>query len=696
MSSLLGALLLLSVADARPKTWCVGGYNGEPPSVVAACGRPEIAKQHRRWHEHNYLRRGDECFICWDEVDSSCVRDFLRNHPDYTKVRNLFACKRQANADTVIGHRIAGQDQVGTTVTPRLDGVSAGPYTAGDSITLRGAVRDAAGDIVLVPSADFRLTLGDGTVVDVPGVLQADGSFAADVVLPDTDGLDVMFRPAKKGLAKGVTLAAPRSDPLSLKVDACAYRSAVVEPVAGSALVVDQQATFRAAFTRDGAPASPSSPTLTYTLSRSGAPDVVLQSGPDGSASWTPDASWRDARVSIRVGGRSEGLQVCPAGSVSVHVSELGLGLDVQGLPERCYAGVPCTGVATLIRPADQARVDALLSDPGTTVALYSGPDELAVLPVSADDRYRFETTYAEVQKAVWRVEVRGPRGTVSLPMHELAVRLPLKLRLPDVLDFGVVPAGTGFTEACAGLDFAKSQAAQEHRWEVVATGLEGCQSTPVLAFANLFGFADHVPLSVSATVEALDPRRPVLDVCLEVPRCAADASGATTALVVRPLTPEFADQERRVALRWTVEGRGWLDCHGWWLWPLLALIGTVGGVAGFVLPHRFPGHVAVRVASSVAALKRASAVGLVGLPGSGSGWYRHAALGIHRSGEISRDVRHAAVVIAATAGGVELRGGGVEERDRRTGRWKAVETPLEPSASAVYRVGEVVFRVES
>jgi hypothetical protein len=51
------------------------------------------------------------------------------------------------------------------------------------------------------------------------------------------------------------------------------------------------------------------------------------------------------------------------------------LGWDPSGLPVACFAGLPCAGVATLVRPTTAARatVDAALADPATRVVLIDG-----------------------------------------------------------------------------------------------------------------------------------------------------------------------------------------------------------------------------------------------------------------------------------------------------------------------------------
>ncbi len=587
--------------------------------------------------------------------------------------------------------------------------VSAGPWAAGDPVTLVGRLEDPTGDVRGVPGGSFVLTLPDGSSQTVPGEVQSDGSVVATATLPKAASVVVAFQPDRPRLQRHETLSAPTSAARTLTVSACALRARLVAPVSGAALVTDQAA--RLAITLEDAAGQPTAAPpdleLRFTLTFLDGPvpgettDVTAAPGAT-EAQWTPPADRADQRVQVAAGGNAGARAVCPAPPVSVTVSELGLGLDPSGLPARCWATVPCAGTAALVRPPAgtpaRARVDALLADPATEVSLMSGPDVITRGRATPDDRYAFSRTYAAPQHAAWRVVVHGPGGDVALPVHDVDIRPPLDLKLPASLDLGTVVAGTELMEACTPLDFSASSAFQEHRYRVELIGLGDCEAEPVIAFQGAFGTVGRTRLSPAVVVEALDPDRPVLDLCLETSGCAGAPSPDGVHLLVTPETPAFAMQARKVTLTWQVEGRSFLACWAWLLGPLTAGTALTVLVAGFLLPRRFPGHAGVRVAGNLNALQRAAAVPLATLPGAGPGWYRHARLGLQASGEVTRAVATALVVFRAGPGGVEIVGGMLERHDRRTRAWERVAGAADgvlADPAAVYRAGDVLFRLE-
>ncbi|MFT5681627.1 MAG: hypothetical protein ACI8RZ_002533 [Myxococcota bacterium] len=190
--SMLLTLLLLS-AHARQETYCVGGYQGDPPDLTAtACNTPAIRRHHRRWHHHTYVTRDGVCYDCWDERDNSCVTDFLRDNPDYKRAYKK-GCGQQDNLSDLIAHIVAGlpagaQAEPPPSVEVPLDTVVTAPQAdhppmAGETITLTGAVRDSAGNLVPVDGGHFELIDDSGGSTTVPGTRQPDGTVTAEIPL---------------------------------------------------------------------------------------------------------------------------------------------------------------------------------------------------------------------------------------------------------------------------------------------------------------------------------------------------------------------------------------------------------------------------------------------------------------------------------------------------------------------------------
>lgn len=708
---MIAALLaLLAVAEARPLTYCVGGYTGSPPRVQAACGRPDVARQHGDWHEHFWVTDGRQCMICWDEVDNSCYDDFVVNNPQWQPTVG-FLCRGRAtwgDGLTVFEHVIGGETVSAApppapeVLTPRLAVETPGPYVAGDAVRVVGTVAASDG-IRGVGGGIVEVYAGDELVDRVRGTVRPDGSVAAEVSLPASDRVRLRFVPEAPLLNPGDTLAAASSDALALNVDTCGYRARVVAPQPGEALASGQSVTLRAALLApDGVPASPGALALRYTVQADGQPAAVIEAQPDGSARWTPPAAEAPVTWQVFATGRADGRVVCHAGPVEVQVSDLGLGFDRSKLPAICYTGLDCVGEVTLLRPAPGAarqRVDRLLGDPATEVVLLEGARELARTPPRADDRYAFSQRFDHPRRARWKLEVRGPDGTVAMPFHELEVRPALVVRLPDALDLGVVPAGSRALDHCTELDFSASEAAEEHEWRLVVDGLAGCRGRPLLAVTTPAGRVRTYALDAPITVGALDPDHPAMTFCLDAPRCAGEVSPDGVVLHVTPTTPVFADQARALPVRWEVSRRAWWRCHLWWAAPGLGGLFALWALLGVIRPARFPANASIRVAGRERDLDKAVSVLLRDCPGSGAGFWRDARLGLHHDGDVNGRIRNAAVVLQADRGaGVVLAGAAPLEQHERRGGWRPVEdlpTGHVPGPGK-YRIGELYFKVDA
>lgn len=756
MISLL-ALLLTSQVHARPLTYCVGGYTGTPPRVQAACDSPRVRRQHDSWHEHFWVTNGRECMVCYDEIDDSCRTDFTDKNPAWRPAR-AYQCRRmqpfsdgfsifehmiggemvsgprprrQHPSETTSGSRTPSPTTPGPTapsdgtaggrtaspqpvapqppptppaeLVPALQVITPGPYAVGDSVTVRGTVNDGTGQRSSAGGV-FEVYDGDQLVGTVTGTQQRDGSIRADVVLPSAESVRVRFVPTAPQMNPGDTLTSASSDPLVLTVDTCAFRARVIAPLPGEALASGQSVTLEAAlFDRDDqVPQSMTGADVRFTVAVDGQPPVILSANADGIAQWTPPAATTPTRVEVFASGNTDGNIICPGAPLTAQFSDLGLGFDTSALPDTCYTGTSCSGEVLLQRPAPggaRQRVDQLLANPATEVVAFDGNLELSRQPATPDDRYRVEQRFAEPRGAEWRIEIQGPSGTVVMPGHTVAVRPALEVRLPETLDFGVVAAGSATQDACVDLDFSLSEAAEEHRWEILLTGVDECLGEPVLA-ATVGGRVRTYSVREALTVDALDPDNPAMTLCLDTPRCSGEVAPGGVQLHVRPLTPVFADQATSVTLTWEITGRAWWRCHLWWMLPIGGALTTLWMVMGVIRPARFPADASVKVAGSEKDLKRLPAIPLRDSPGSGARFYRDARLGISIAGDINGSTRNAAVILRAVRGGsIAMFGNAPVQMKTRRGKWVNVEdlaTGHLPGR-AVYRVGEsLYFKVDA
>ncbi len=706
------ALLLTSSVSARPLTYCVGGYSGTPPHVQAACDQPNIRRQHGSWHEHFWVTNGTECMVCYDEIDDSCRSDFTQNNPQWYPALP-YQCRQMrpyGDAFAVFEHMIGGEMVSArpppippAELVPSVEVITPGPYAVGDRISVRGSVDDGAGERSSAGGV-FEVYAGDQLVDTVSGTRQRDGSIRADVELPGAESVRVRFVPTSPQMNPGDTLVNSSSDPLAITVDTCALRARVIAPLPGEALASGQAVTLEAAlFDRDNLVPQPmAGADIRFTVAVDGQPPAILSADADGIARWTPPAASAPTSVEVFATGNANGNIICHAAPLTAQFSDLGLGFDTSALPQTCYTNTECAGDVVLQRPAPggaRQRVDELLANPATEVVAFEGTVELSRQPVHADDRYRLDQRFTSARGAEWHIEIQGPDGTVVMPGHTLAVRPALVVRLPETLDLGVVTAGSRVQDGCTDLDFSLSEAAEEHRWELLLTGVDDCLGEPVLA-ATVGGRIRTYSLTEALTVDALDPDNPALTVCLDTPRCSGEVSPGGVQLHVRPLTPVFADQATSVTLTWEITGRAWWRCHLWWMLPIGGALTALWLVMGVVRPARFPAAATVKVAGREKDLKRLPAVPLRDSPGSGARFYRDARLGISIAGDINGSTRNAAVILRAVRGGtVVLFGNAPVQMKTRRGKWVDVEdlaTGHLPG-SAIYRVGEsLYFKVDA
>ncbi|MEL6343513.1 MAG: hypothetical protein AAFV53_10290 [Myxococcota bacterium] len=193
MYMLTVALLWGSIGWSRDQTYCVGGFNGKPPKLTStACNTPAVRQLHSAWHHHTYLFKDGVCYDCWDEVDNSCITDFLRNHPDFSEIRGR-RCEAQHNAHEIIDHRIQGQPI--QELQPRIDPPPPGPQEAGEALTLTGRVTNRDGDPFPVDGGRFIVETPDGAIEEVVGTPQPDGSVVGTIIVPDADDVQVTFIP---------------------------------------------------------------------------------------------------------------------------------------------------------------------------------------------------------------------------------------------------------------------------------------------------------------------------------------------------------------------------------------------------------------------------------------------------------------------------------------------------------------------
>ncbi|MFT5684402.1 MAG: hypothetical protein ACI8RZ_005343 [Myxococcota bacterium] len=575
-------------------------------------------------------------------------------------------------------------------LTVGIEDVTPGPYTAGETITATAGLRDDGGTPRSMSGGTFHITDSNGNITDVRGEAGPDGRIRGALPLPAGEGISIRFTPDPMALADGERLISEISDSMNLDVArGCEYLAMVTTPAGGSILAGGAATTLTATLldpTTRQSIAAPAGHSVAFSVRLPGrAPDTLPATGL--STTWTPPEV--SGPLAVEVWATGEG--VCRGDSARVTVSPVGLSISTDDLPDACYTDRPCVASFSIVRPADPAArqlADTMLAS-GRIVLLEDGR-EVAALRATADDRYSVRRDIAEAGERTWQISVQGPDRVITSAPHVVRFQQPLTLAVPELLDFGTIPAGTAALSSCQTLDLAGSQSVEGHRFALSMTG-GTCLSEPALSIRG------RRAKSLPQEAGPFDPAAPALEVCLKVPACSGEVAPGDAMLVITPLDPAFSGDVRSIPMSWNVEGRSWLACHAIWLIPTVLAGLSLLVLVGFVRPRRFDTDATITTAGDPKAIRRATPTRLRDCPGSRAGFYRNAALGVHGDGSVNGRVRHAAAVLRAVQGGVLLEArGGLEVYDRRRNQWKPVEdSPTHPSPRDIYRVGDLCFRVE-
>ncbi len=278
------------------------------------------------------------------------------------------------------------------------------------------------------------------------------------------------------------------------------------------------------------------------------------------------------------------------------------------------------------------------------------------------------ETVSAEVVFANnWMRKVQGSRVVVRPPPYELRAA-------QDRLLLDPVPSRWPRDELCTALDLSPSRDIED---------------------VELSCEVSDLPLGVRFRCERTDPT--TVTVCASTARWCCRRDGEIQVSVQGPGAPTPRTAVT-VPASYVVPGAGFLLCH-WLIWLLIAAtLFAIWFVYGWIKPSNFEGTVAVAIAGSERGLRRAAEQLLRELPGGKRGFYRNARLCLNGAGDVLRKPGKAILVIEAGPGGRTrfAKGSGLEVRDRRTRKWKALESDdfAEGYSPGVnYRLGDLYVK---
>lgn len=716
LSRLLSALMLAaslvgSQARAGADTYCVGG--------LGACSTSAVTQMHGQWHFHTWLTDGHQCFECYDEVDNTCVTDFVLRHPDWRAIPDVVCQVRHMVAPPSEGvreHRVSG-DLVATPsgaqhpvrLDVHLTTPAGGPFAPGEAITFEARLADGTGNPRGFQSAMLVLEDQSGTEV-ARSVMQGgnDGLARIDVTVPNDAHLRGRVEIQNAYLQPGEQLAGIDGQALSLAVGGCALRTAL-DPGLDEVIPSGTEIVLRGRLVDPRGQASLATPKVAaatvFTLRLDDGEQAIAPARDEDGAVVARlrvpliRADVVPATVTLAASpGSSGGASICTGGSRRVRVARLGLAIQPEPRGP-CYVGKPCeVGFSVQLAKDATARrqAEAFLDAPELRVTLASDRDELPAHLDRARLRVASTWTPTVVGAANLRVTLTAGNRAASAAAA-VEIRDPIVLRLPAALDLGTLSSAHPSHAPCADLEFSASsglvgapfsiraepqpQPGPGRLHTIVAGGgydLEAGEADP---FRITFGGETSVP------------------VCVALPRCARAPTRIERTVVVQSLVPEFASERASVRISYALEPLSFWSC-----WRnLLVAGGAVSFLAfvgvGFTRAVSFPVGTTIRLARDRGRLARASRRELRSSPGGRARWYATARLHFDGSGNLVPSARRALFTLKPDGGGVVLETRALVSReDRRTRKMVPVDAAKDGLAldpGSTYAVGDLFVAIE-
>jgi hypothetical protein len=729
-SSFVVALSIESLAVAGELTFCVGGE--DPRTGHSACNSAKYECRHLLLIH----KQSQQCFTCRDKRDNTCVTEFLRN-PKWREwasqyeIADEFLCWRRgfAPVSSISVEVVEGQLQSAPPAPPprmpvalRTEiSVPERPRGAGERLGLSARVLAPDGSQRQITRARVSVLGPDGKQrFSGPARVAADGSITSDdFVLPKEAG---EYRVRVE--ISGVTLAATeelRGDVISektIRVAACVGALRVETPVPGASFVAGDDVLLHGkAFGADGAALTSGAGRLRWVTSVSGiAPTFVPASNSAGvlSGSFKPSLPPGMTQAEFTLQLVDESGEICASKPLPVVISELGVALEIEPRPARCYVQTPCTiGVAVRVPESGPAAEKArqFLDAPDLRLDAWVGK-EAKPGALRRDGPRRLSLSFepeGAVESSLRVVLSRGDRSVSAT--RPVLIRPQLELRTTPELDFKSVQAGKS---ACLPVDLAGSKGAEDQKFRLSATLPSDCGANlyaelvegrlPLSAGSEPF---EATPWADSREGSACDPKLLGYCVCLEPPRCAG-APLQKGELTLTPVDLEDVPQAlraewvrrqgRRIPVRFSVQGRGFFDCYFVYLCAAAGTVLVLLSAGGVVLPRGFRPSDFVRVASQPGKLPSAPRRRLRDLPGGRTGFYRSACVGLNPDGSHPRSARAPIRFVPAPSGvAVVLRGATLSRVNPRTRQLEKVTKGREGNVltrASVYEAAGIYFEV--
>jgi hypothetical protein len=728
----LAAWLVGSAAQAADLTFCIGGR--DPRTGHSAC---EPAK-YDCMHMLLIKRSTGECYECRDMSDNTCITEFFGNSK-WRDVSSQFvpadpitcAFRKFAPATEIVLEVVAGE-QVTTPPPPAppraelvlqpelsLPNRVRGP---GEPLGLTARVRGPDGNIRPVTAAMLIVTGPDGKEKwRGPAELRPDGSVGSGTVKIPKEAGDYRVRLEVKGVTLGSaeSLSGNVVGEQTFRVAPCVGMTSISSPSSGAALLSGESLPLvGGAKDGQGAPMPGGGP-FHFVVRVADAPELKVAAARNGETftaalpiSLPQGVTQATAHIQLLDGSGS----TCTGAPVLATVSELGVGLEIDARPAKCFVGVPCE-IGIKVRTASAGSAAGKARDFLAASDLVAEARVGVEHPKDALRRDRadhYTLTFVPDAARATTVSLRLSRLQQRVEASRaLTIRPPLELSVPAVLDFQEAKAGV---DVCLPLDLAGSRGAEDQRLGLFAKLPDDCDANLLAELGE-----GRLPLTdPSQRFEALPWAEPESRkgsacapgllgycVCLKPPLCGGVAPrqlDLTLAPVdLEDLTPEersrwVSKQTRHVAVRFSVQGKTWLGCY--FVYLCVAGGGVLGlvFVLGLTLPRGFGNSDFIRVAANAAKLPAAPRRRLRDLPGGRTGFYRSASVGLAVDGSHPRRGRAPIRFLPSPSGvRVELRGVPLKRVNPRTRELEPVAGQANQrslSRASVYEAGGIYFEL--
>ena len=719
-------------------TFCVGGFNLNSPSSMGqhACNKTSIVQAHPAcWHQHTSVIRNiqtDDCYICWDECDSSCDWDFMSNNPNFQQEYDPSVCKH-SDAQEVFQHVKNGVELDSTTantgtLTPEIV-IRKGPYAAGETVQIEIQLKDGNhqlakddGQIIIPDQAVISLSQDGTTLTQVQGYLSPDGTLIANIQIPQStswrsffglsENYDIQVDVSQAKLPTGYSFSSTETS-ISVTTADCIHQLSLgfVNSTIVSSLPLKLKATM--------IPNDMSNAQLEYiikvtdstALKTQGVTSWSVKGDANGEAIWTPPEltqSFLKTPLTIYVTGVTQnGANICPSAVSTFTLSgqsilpEVLLPIDdeiiLTDVPplfsqtKYCITGESCS-VQIAFKGLDNANDPVLQASDAQVRVLHNSGDVLYQGSFKEEIKFEFLPKNEGTITPKIQISSTALQKTTSLDASVIEVRDPINLGLPDPMNFGFVDTDN-WRSKCQIFNMNHTRLRPNDGLRFQVTNMPSNCNMNVLYLNNPTNMdyfdGSVIPLDEKGNgyLDLFLPKSTEFGFCIQTDACGALDSDGNTEIAIIPLDLRLRRFQNSAIMEWTSQK------NPFWAWGCWGKIMTLTGsllsllllTYGYVKAPRFAYHQEVKVSTSKNMSQNTRTYQL--------GALRSRRLILFKGERVSFDAnllpskKYRAITCLATSYGFEVSGKGLQEYNVQKKSWDDVEGTQMLASSKLYRL---------